>query len=369
MEGTVLDLTEEGELAMYEKTEDIGFYKIAEALDRLMTVDINARGSIGYLYKAAREEQGLPLTLAAVNLLQKAVKPGSYVIIATGWADQPWTAPQKGESDGPPGAIAIARTLRMTLKALPVIITDDYLMNGMERIARAGGFHRVPPENLINSLDTSAGFEGIPTISILPFPLGDEKGRAEAVNLLNRWKPVLCLSIERGGMNEKGYIHDMGGLDYFSETQGKIDYLFREAKGRGIPTIGIGDGGNEIGMGNIAETIREKIPYGKACKCPCGAGIAPVTPVDVLVTATISNWAGYAISALLAAKTGRMEAVPDEVVESRVLLEAANAGFHDSLGGAVRPGADGCSAEIHLAIVKLMREAVLQGCKRYQLHH
>jgi hypothetical protein len=34
-----------------------------------------------------------------------------------------------------------------------------------------------------------------------------------------------------------------------------MDYLFEEAKRRGILTIGIGDLGNELGMGYIKEAI------------------------------------------------------------------------------------------------------------------
>ncbi len=45
----------------------------------------------------------------------------------------------------------------------------------------------------------------------------------------------------------------------------RLDYLFEH----GIPSVGIGDGGNEIGMGNLAEVI---------------------PGVDRLVLASVSNW-------------------------------------------------------------------------------
>jgi hypothetical protein len=104
--------------------EMAGLLKIAESLDKLMTIDIAARGVIEVLYKSARARQGEPLTLAALRLLEQAIKPGDYVLMATGWADQPHTVPENGESDGPPGTVALARCLRQVLKAAPVIVTD-----------------------------------------------------------------------------------------------------------------------------------------------------------------------------------------------------------------------------------------------------
>jgi len=342
---------------------EVGILKIAESLDQQMTIDISARGSIRMLYEAARSLKEKPLTLSAVELFQKVITPGDYIMIATGWADQYWNVPYNGESDGPPGAVALARSLRMSMQALPIIVTDTYLVEGIKKIARGAGLHCVSPEDLKNSLDMSKGFACVPTVAVVPFPMG-EQGKREAANLIQKWHPAVCLSIERGGMNEHGRIHGMGGID-FSEVQAKLDYLFIEAREKGIATIGIGDGGNEIGMANIAETIREKVPNGKKCKCPCGSGITPSTQVDILIPATISNWGAYALTCMIGLKTGMLDAMNDELIEDRVLTETANADFHDSIGARVRPSVDGCLAPIHMAIIRLMREIVFQGIKRY----
>ena len=48
-------------------------------------------------------------------------------------------------------------------------------------------------------------------------------------------------------------------------------------------TIGIGDGGNEIGMGSIYRAVR-------AANIPNGDKSACVVPCDHLIVATISNW-------------------------------------------------------------------------------
>ena len=93
------------------------------------------------------------MTLAAVELLCNAVQPANPVIIATGWVDQPLAAPGCGESDGPPGAVLLARSLRIALKALPIILVDECLVEGMKNVARAAGFQCVPPEHLHYSVE------------------------------------------------------------------------------------------------------------------------------------------------------------------------------------------------------------------------
>jgi len=339
---------------------EIKLAKIAETLDQLIRLDIPARGIIGTLYEAARLKAGQPLTLAAVKLLQKAIKPGDKVIIATGWVDQPVVAPGCGETDGPPGALALARALRLTLKAAPIIVTDECLVNGVKQVARAAGFECVQPEELIHSIERNK----LLTISVLPFPVEWDEARQQAVKLLDVLKPAACIALERGGVNADGIIHNMLGHDT-GASQAKVDYIFQLAGERGIATLGIGDGGNEIGMANIADAVKAHVPYGAKCQCPCGGGFALSTRVDVLVTATISNWAGYALAALLGIMTGTEAAICDAVQENRMLQAMPNAGFHDAIFGGVFPSVDGCEAPVQLAMVTLIREAVLQGEKRY----
>ena len=59
-------------------------------------------------------------------------------------------------------------------------------------------------------------------------------------------------------------------------------------------TIGIGDGGNEIGMGSLPkEIIDNDIPNGQL--------IAATVPADHLIVAGVSTWGGYGMVAALAA--------------------------------------------------------------------
>jgi hypothetical protein len=61
-------------------------------------------------------------------------------------------------------------------------------------------------------------------------------------------------------------------------------------KNRLPPTIGIGDGGNEIGMGKIPwDTIRRNISSGEVIACRI--------PTHYLIVAGVSNWGAYALAA------------------------------------------------------------------------
>ena len=55
---------------MRKLISDVGLANVAESIDRLMNVDIGARGTAQVLFDAARELlNGKPMTLAAVELM------------------------------------------------------------------------------------------------------------------------------------------------------------------------------------------------------------------------------------------------------------------------------------------------------------
>ena len=54
------------------------------------------------------------------------------------------------------------------------------------------------------------------------------------------------------------------------------------------PSVGIGDGGNEIGMGNVASGVAERLD-----RIPC------IVQTDRLIIATVSNWGALGLCAAL----------------------------------------------------------------------
>src|SRR5260370_31564898 len=104
-----------------------------------------------------------------------------------------------------------------------------------------------------------------------------------------------------GGTNNKGIHHSIMGTPHTTDKISSAYHLADFAKANGIPTIGVGDGGNEIGCGVIKEAVRDIQPFGKDCGCPCHGGVGTVTESDDLVFAAASNWAAYPLAAASAA--------------------------------------------------------------------
>ncbi len=336
------------------------FRPIAARLEQLMTTDITCRGVIDVLYAAAIQKQSAPLLLCAAAALMEKVHPGDAIFIATGWVDQPLVDPDHGETDGPPGAIALARALRLACKARPILLTDACMVDGIASLARAAGLQCVEPQNLQYSISLNK----LLTVSVLPFPDDWTCAEREAVRLFDEFSPAACIAIERGGMNEQGVIHNMAGKDT-NASQAKLDAVFRRAGALGTFAVGIGDGGNEIGMANLADCVRSTVPFGAKCACGCGGGLAPATPVDLVIPATISNWGAYALAAMLGAFACINEALPDPVREKSVLEATIAAGFHDAIYGEVCGSVDGSPMATQLAMVQLMQDTSLTFLKRH----
>ena len=119
---------------------------------------------------------------------------------------------------------------------------------------------------------------------ILPLAARDAEAAAiEAQHLLTELKPAAIISIERPGVTNDGRYYNMRGED-ISPRCGIFDTYLNLAT---CPTIAIGDGGNEIGMGNIAHAIGNLDIN------------ASITTCDELLVADVSNWAAYGLIAFL----------------------------------------------------------------------
>ena len=165
------------------------------------------------------------------------------------------------ETDGPVGTVFLAKALKK-LGFRPVILTDDYCKGFFDG-------------------------EGVEVI-YMPF----DADLDWCMETLGSFTPVGLISIERCGENTERDYANMRGVSITDKTAA-ADLFFRIALGI-VPTIGVGDGGNEIGMGNVAEIIEEKLSLK-----PC------VVTVDNLVIATVSNWGAYAIIAYLEKLSGQ----------------------------------------------------------------
>jgi hypothetical protein len=316
---------------------------IGEGIDRLITLDVRARGVIYNLYNAARELVGAPLTLTAAQRICEAMRRGGSVIITTGFIVLP---KRVQETDGPPGAAALAKCLNVAFDAHPILLIEEQSRGIMASTLRALELNVKTSEEEFRAGERNSAL-------ILSFPLELRIAEREAVRILDEFKPTLIIAIEKAGRNIKGEYHTMRGMN-ISSFHAKIEPLIEEARKRRILTIGIGDGGNEVGMGNIRDAVEKFVPYAKVCQCGCGGGIAAESKVDVLVTAAISNWGAYGIEACIAALQGRIEALHTPEEEEKMLKYSLESGAVDSFTGRQEPSVDGVPLKVHKSLIRIL---------------
>ncbi len=185
------------------------------------------------------------------------LKNKGVVMITTGF----YIAKAKAsETDGPPGAIAIGNALDQ-LGYTVIYVSDKYTVKYLSAMKKN------------NAL-------------IVEFPIEEDlSSKNFAMNIINKYKPQLIISIERCGFDETFSYRNMHGVD-FSNYNAKIDYLFSNK----INSVGIGDGGNEIGMGDFIEKIVET---SSLVRYPS------ITKTTFSIIASVSNWGGYGLVAAL----------------------------------------------------------------------
>ena len=324
-----------------------------ESIDRLCTVEMrlegNHRGITARLYDAVRRKQGAPLTLLAAQKLLEEISPGDYVIITTGSGRTPWRP--KGETDGPPGTAALARTLKFGLGARPVYSIGEPYLDPLVACSESLGLTPVREREQVE-------FDGFyPMALIRAFPLGNEGAETLAREILDELKPKAVISIESLSPNEHGIIHSATGVERESEYVAYTHYLTAEANERGILTIGIGDYGNEVGYGLVREEIRAIHPYGNKCLCPCrGSALASIA-TDVVVHGAISNWAAYGVCACLALLKEDLTLIHDAQAEERMIRACVEAGA-DGGHGFRQPWVDNTSLDTQKAVVAMLRMIV-----------
>ncbi|HAW93296.1 MULTISPECIES: glutamate cyclase domain-containing protein [unclassified Arsukibacterium] len=214
------------------------------------------------------EQQLVKRNLRGMQLLQQQLRPG-YILRAARLINQCRGTVLIGtgfpvldtfETDGPVGAIALYQLLEQ-LGARPMLVSGNPLCAVLSSRYRTYQISVNQQQNL-------------PVI---------------ASQALTELQPQLVISIERPGFTATARYANMRGED-ITERCASFDHFLNLAR---CPTIGIGDGGNEIGMGNMAAFLDQ-------------LNITPaVTECDELVVADVSNWATWGIIAMVSVLQGR----------------------------------------------------------------
>lgn len=326
------------------------FAAIDERLDRLVNLDLGGRG-VEHLYAAARQLLGASPVGAAADRLA-GLKHGDVVLATTGSVSRAWISPEIGENDGPAGLAAVVRAISLSRRALCVVLAEATLIEPIGKLLTAAGVTIVPVEQgKIATRDKS-----LAVASLVPFTTNDADSTAEATRILDELQPVLLFSTERVGRNADGIYCSMRGVDYGMD-RARIDYVFDEAIRRGLPTVAVGDGGNEIGMGAVTEAVRAHVRFGDT-RPGGGAGIGAVTGADVLVTAAVSNWGCYAIAGALAARLKDARLVHTAEMENTLLKRGVEIGLINSVDGVIDANVDGIPLSTHLAISEIIEGIV-----------
>ncbi len=224
----------------------------------------------------------------------------------------------KHETDGPPGAIAIGDALH-ALGRRVAYVTDRHSAPAMR-----------------DWLGERA--------EVIEFPIQDvESSRQQTTAILERLRPRLVISIERCGRTGSDTYLNMRYRD-ITEHTARLDYFFEA----GIPSVGIGDGGNEIGMGNLAQVI------------PTVATLPPdpaVTRVDRLILASVSNWGGYGLAAALSQLSGR-NLLPSLETDRQLITHLVDRGAVDGTSGESKYYVDNFTLDENAAVLERLHRLV-----------
>jgi hypothetical protein len=222
---------------------------------------------------------------------------GATLAVITGFYI-PSAQPPAGETDGPLGAVFLARAL-FPLGIRVILGTDVFAAKALEAGLQACGLRKEIPLVILPGPREAARLG----------PDGYRKNFLSQAGLV----PSHWLAVERvgpshtsrsvqqqPGQNEADFraavpvehhdrCHTMRGFDV-TPHMSPAHWLFEKPANAAACTIGIGDGGNEIGMGKIPwDVIRDNIPNGGLIACR--------VPADHLIVCGVSNWGAYALAA------------------------------------------------------------------------
>jgi len=220
------------------------------------------------------------------------------------------------ETDGPPGAIAIGNALEK-LGYEVVYITDEYALEIMTECKSEKS-------------------------RVIDFPIMDKTESEEyALELLSVENPSILLSIERCSAAQDDKYRNMRNLDITGSTA-RIDLLFNKHK----TTIGIGDGGNEIGMGNVLDGVDKSE---KLVSYPA------ISTVNELIISSVSNWGGYGLLSSLSMSTGE-NVLPTVDEDMQIIRRMVDMGAVDGFSGEQTYKVDGFSLEENAHVLQRLHD-------------
>tara|TARA_B100001167_G_scaffold174359_1_gene127008 strand:- start:437 stop:1288 length:852 start_codon:yes stop_codon:yes gene_type:complete len=222
------------------------------------------------------------------------------------------------ETDGPPGAIAIGNALEQIGYEV-VYVTDNYCYQMMKAI----------------STETSR---------VIEFPIETLAASREiASKILETENPDLLISIERCAPATDGLYRNMRDMDITSNTA-KIDLLFEKH----YASVGIGDGGNEIGLGNLYSEVEASTEL---------VGFPANTKTTKLIISSVSNWGGYGLVAAISILKGK-NLLPSVEKDIHNIKKIVTMGAVDGFSGDNVEKVDGFTLEENTSFLENLHDFV-----------
>ncbi len=231
------------------------------------------------------------------------------------------------------------RALTLATGARALLACEAELMPLLRALLRTAGFKVVPEQDLVRTR--------APAAAILALSADAATARDTAADWLKTHRVAAVVSVERNGRNADGAYAMVNGTD-LSEGIGKGVELFAAAREAGILTIGIGDRGNELGFGPVSDIVSSLLPKGPVA--------ADVTPSDLALPASVSNWGCYAVACCLAALRDDAELLHTAEMETAMAFVAQQNGGVDGMTGRADLATDGIGVAVSAAVATLLAE-------------
>jgi hypothetical protein len=332
--------------------------RILEKILVMIQVDVNhrARDINAWLNFALVTDEDFALACEDVAKTDHPV-----VGIVTGFLI-PHAQPPAGETDGPLGALFLARVLT-ELDIQVILVTDPFAEAALAAGLKACGLEQrvgllilpsfaeaqaMGPEEYWRRFASQAGplthLIAVERVGPSHTPASLRAHYATSESHIEQFqRTVPPESYDR--------CHTMHGRD-ITTTMSPAHWLFEAVRRHRLPirTLGIGDGGNEIGMGQIAwYMIARHIPRGDIVACR--------VQTDWLMVCGISNWGAYGLAAGIGLCRGAVldPRLFDPEEERRLLQLMVERGpLVDGVTGQPTVTVDGLSFERYVEVLRQM---------------
>ncbi|KAL0237764.1 hypothetical protein GEMRC1_012238 [Eukaryota sp. GEM-RC1] len=147
------------------------------------------------------------------------------------------------------------------------------------------------------------------------------------------------ITIEAVGAAEDGKCYTMRGFDCSNFACPSLDSVLTRAQDLAVPSVCIGDGGNELGMGNFKEIVHSNVPLGSVI---CSRSLCSLPFV-----VGVSNWGCFALVIALSLELNNSSVMPSVEEEHDCLIRIVEAGAKDGVSGEGKESVDGFDWGFH----------------------